>query len=80
MFSGVVITAEGSHGRAHQPGLYRKAAACWVLEFLVDLLPQRQSILMANLELAHPVREALCSVFVTAAAVLGGLWTFRKKI
>lgn len=48
-------------------------------EFLLDLLPTGQSILLANLELARPLRGALCSAFIAGAAALGGLWTFRKK-
>lgn len=80
MLSGVVITAEGmTMGEPTPNPDYISGGLRSAYEFLVDLLPSGQSILMANLELAHPVREALCSVFVTAAAILGGLWAFRKK-
>ncbi|WP_418667115.1 ABC transporter permease subunit [Allofournierella sp.] len=80
MLSGVVITAEGmTMGEPVPNPDYISGGARAACEFLLDLLPTGQSILLANLELAHPVREALCSLFLTAAAVIAGLWTFRKK-
>ena len=80
MFSGVIITAEGmSMGEPTPNPDYISGGVRAAYEFLLDLLPTGQSILLANLELARPLREALCSAFIAGAAALGGLWTFRKK-
>lgn len=81
LLSGVVITAEGGMTMAEpspNPD-YISGSVRSLYEFFLDFLPTGQGILMANLELAHLLRAALSSVFIAAAAALGGIALFCKK-
>lgn len=80
MLSGVVITSEGMQLSEPAPNPdYISGGIRAAYEFFLDLLPTGQSILLANLELARPVRMALCSLLLTAGTACGGCLMFCKK-
>lgn len=80
MYSGVIITAEGMEMGEPKPNpFYISGSLRQLYQFIVDFLPTGQGILMANLELAHPLRMALSSLAIIAATTLGGIALFRKK-
>ena len=80
MSSGIIMTAEGMRMSEPSPnpdyisGNLRKA-----YEFVLDLLPTGQGILMANVEIARPLRMGLCSAAISALVTLCGLVMFGKK-
>jgi len=59
--------------------LYLTGTVRTALEWLLDLLPTGQAILMADAVIEHPFREALLSLALTALVTWGGVWLFRKK-
>ena len=80
MTNNVVITENGMEMGAPQPNPdYLSGTKRAVYEFVNDLLPTGQGAQMAYLKIAHPVRMALCSVFLTVTITGGGLWAFRRK-
>lgn len=50
-----------------------------IYQFLADFLPTGQCIQMFDLNLAHPLRMILSSLFIAAAATAGGVFLFGKK-
>lgn len=81
MSGGVMVTEEGTVEMmepAPNPG-YVSGVTREVCEFVLELLPSGQGILIANLEVVRPVRMILCSVFLTGVMTFGGIWVFRKK-
>lgn len=82
MYSGMHITAEGLQVGDPEPNpSYIGGTVRTVYEFLLDLLPTGQGMQMANLEAANPLRMALCSAGIFAAAALcGGLLFHRKDL
>ncbi len=80
MSSGIIMTAEGMRMSEPSPnpdyigGNLRNA-----YEFVLDLLPTGQGILMTNVEIARPLRMGLCSVTITVIMTLCGLILFDKK-
>lgn len=55
-------------------GMMRK-----VYEWILDFLPTGQGILMANVEIVHPFREIICSIFITLCTTAVGVFAFCKK-
>lgn len=79
-YSGIMITSEGM--QMSEPSLnpdYLTGTARTVYEWLLDILPTGQSILLSNLETARPLRQMISSVAVTVLSVLCGMLVFRKK-
>lgn len=58
---------------------YVSGTARTVYELLLDLLPTGQSILLANLETSHPLRQLALSTALLAVTTVGGVAVFRKK-
>lgn len=80
LFSGVVITSGGMQMGEPSPNpSYIGGSLRKIYEFLLDFLPTGQGILMANTEIAHPLRMALSSAGITGAVTLAGLFFFRRK-
>ena len=50
-----------------------------IYEFMVDFLPTGQSCSLQDIQLDHPLRMLLSSVFITAAVTTGGMRLFRHK-
>lgn len=80
LYSGVVMTADGMQMGDPAPNpAYIGGALRKVYEFLLDLLPTGQGILLANSDAARPLRMALCSAALTLAVTTGGAALFRRK-
>ena len=80
MFSGVVMTAQGIQMGDPVPNPdYLRGGARVFCEILLELLPTGQGILLANLEIAHPLRMALFSLGTIAACTGAGMFAFRQK-
>lgn len=47
--------------------------------FMMDFLPSGQTILMANSEVANPIRMLLSSISIICATNIGGICLFRRK-
>lgn len=79
-YSGMMMTVNGLEAMDPEPNpAYVGGAMRGVYEFLVDLLPQGQAILMADTELAHPLRAGICSAALVLVVNLAGLILFGKK-
>lgn len=80
MESGLIITAAGMEWGEPTPNLrYVGGLLRQVFEGILNVLPTGQMVLLADMAVAHPVRDIIASAAVTAAAVLTGLALFRKK-
>ena len=80
MYSGMVMTAQGMEMSEPTPNPdYLSGSARTVCEVLLELLPTGQGILLANLEIAHPLRMALFSLLIIGCAVGAGIFVFRRK-
>lgn len=78
--SGVMITAAGMQMSDPSPNPnYVSGTFRTFLEWLVNALPTGQAILTANLEIARPVQNILCSAVITLCTTVGGIFAFRKK-
>ncbi len=80
MVSGVQITQNGLDMTEPAPnpnyitGLRRE-----IYDFAVDFLPTGQGLRMWQLEIAHPVRMIVSSLFITVVTTAGGVFAFKKK-
>ena len=80
MESGLIITAAGMEWGEPTPNLrYVGGLLRQVFEGILNVLPTGQMVLLADMAVAHPVRDIIASAAVTAAAVLTGIALFRKK-
>lgn len=80
LISGVEITAEGIQMADPSPNpLYIARPARTVYEWLLDILPTGQGILMTNVEITHPLRDMLSSIAIAIATTMFGVVSFRKK-
>lgn len=80
LMSGVVMTEEGLQMSDPSPNpSYIGGNLRVAYEFILEVLPTGQGILLANLEAANPLRMSLCSVFLAAAVTFGGILIFRRK-
>lgn len=78
--SSIMMTANGIEMLDPEPNpLYLSGAARQVAEFLRDLLPTGQAILMSDAVIEHPLRQILCSIGLTALVTAGGVLCFRRK-
>ena len=50
-----------------------------ICQFVLDVLPTGQGILMAEVTIEHPVRELISSLVLTGAALAGGILHFSRK-
>lgn len=80
MQSSIMMTANGIEMLDPEPNpLYLSGAARQVAEFLRDLLPTGQAILMSDAAIEHPLRQILCSISLTGLVTAGGVLCFRRK-
>lgn len=80
MQSSIMMTANGIEMLDPEPNpLYISGLARQVAEFLRDLLPTGQAILMSDAAIAHPLRQILCSIGLTGLVTAGGVLCFRRK-
>lgn len=80
MLNNIVITENGMQMADSTPNPnYLTGTVRTVYEWILDLLPTGQSILMSGLEIAHPFREMLLSALVTLSTVGAGLAAFKRK-
>lgn len=79
-YTGLFITVDGTPMYDPQPNPRYVSGAMRVLfEWIVDILPTGQGILMANLEIIHPIREMICSALIALGTTFIGIIAFRKK-
>ncbi len=50
-----------------------------IFEFIVDLTPEGQSVLIADLSAARPLRMVICSCCVIVLSIIIGLFFFKRK-
>lgn len=81
MVSGVVITAENGVqlGDPEPNPDYISGMRRAVYAFMVDLLPTGQSITLADLGVAHPVRMLGCSFYILLGTTLYGTFLFQRR-
>lgn len=80
METGLIITAAGMEWGDPTPNSrYVGGTLRLVYEWAMDILPTGQMVLLADMAAAHPVRNLLASMAVTAGSALAGLALFRKK-
>lgn len=80
MISGVQITQNGLDMTEPAPNPnYITGAEREICDFIVDFLPTGQGLRMWMLEITHPVRMLLSSLFITVAMTAGGIAAFQKK-
>ena len=80
MISGVQITQNGLDMTEPTPNPnYVAGAKRELCDLIVDFLPTGQGLRMWMLEIAHPIRMILSSLFLTAAVTAGGIAAFQKK-
>ncbi len=80
MVSGVQITQNGLDLTEPAPNPnYVTGMKREIYDFIVDFLPTGQGLRMWQLEIAHPVRMILSSLFITAVTTAGGMLAFKRK-
>lgn len=80
MISGVQITQNGLDMTEPTPNPnYIAGTEREICDLIVDFLPTGQGLRMWMLEITHPVRMILSSLFLTAAVTAGGIAAFQKK-
>lgn len=80
MISGVLITQNGLEMAEPSPNPnYITGVKREIYDFLVDFLPTGQGLRLLRLEITHPVRMLVSSLFITVTATAGGLAAFKKK-
>lgn len=80
MVSGVQITANGLEMSDPAPNpAYISGTTRTIYEFIIDFLPTGQGLRMWQLELLHPIRMMISSVFITLFATSGGAFIFKRK-
>ena len=80
MISGVQITQNGLDMTEPSPNPnYVTGMRREIYDFIVDFLPTGQGLRMWQLEVIHPVRMIVSSLFITVAATAGGMLAFKKK-
>lgn len=78
--SGVMMTVNGMETLDAAPNPdYVSGAFRTFLEWVVNILPTGQSILMSNMDLSHPVQDIICSTLIALGTTLGGILAFRRK-
>ncbi len=81
MTSGVILSVDGVMQPAPpEPNPhYIDGFARDILEFLVDLTPEGQSVLIADLNADRPLRMVICSCCVIVLSIIIGLLFFKRK-
>ena len=80
MISGVQITQNGLDMTEPSPNPnYVTGMRREIYDFIVDFLPTGQGLRMWQLEIAHPVRMIVSSLFITVVTTAGGMLAFTKK-
>lgn len=80
MTSGVAITANGMEMSEPTPNpKYISGATREIYDFLIDFLPTGQGLRMWQLEISHPIRMLLSSVFIAVSTTVGGIFIFKRK-
>lgn len=79
--SGMMMTVDGTIQMSDpEPNpLYISGAARTVWEWILNIIPTGQGILMANHEIAHPIIELVGSALITISTTLLGIFAFRRK-
>lgn len=80
MIDGMIMTVEGMqwsdpHPNPQYIGGWQRAAYL----FIMDFLPAGQGIQLSNMDIAHPLRMALCSIFITVITTFEGAAAFRRR-
>lgn len=80
MISGIVMTGNGMEMGEPSPNpLYVSGTARAIMEWLLNALPTGQAILMANLEITHPLQNIFCSVCIAIGTTACGIVAFYRK-
>ena len=80
MISGVQIIQNGLDMTKPSPNPnYVTGMRREIYDFIVDFLPTGQGLRMWQLEVIHPVRMVVSSLFITVVATAGGMFAFRRK-
>ena len=80
MINGIQITQNGIEMAESSPNPnYITGVKRDIYSFLVDFLPTGQGIRLWQLEVTHPIRMLVSSLFWTVAVTAGGLSAFKKK-
>lgn len=81
MASGVIVTAEGGMQLSEpEPNPdYISGTRRAVYAFMADFLPTGQSITLADLAVAHPVRMLGCSLYILLGTTLYGTFLFQRR-
>lgn len=80
MISGVLITQNGLEMAEPSPNPnYITGVKREIYDFIIDFLPTGQGLRLLRLEITHPVRMLVSSLFITVTATAGGLAAFKKK-
>lgn len=79
--TGVIITAENGVqlGDSQPNPNYVTGLKRSVYEFFIDFVPSGQSIQLADLSVAHPVRMLLSSLYILLGTTLYGTFIFQRK-
>lgn len=79
-YSGIRITANGMQMGDSTPNPNHITGSKRVVyQFILDVLPTGQGILMANLELAHFVTSIIASICISVSTIIVGIFAFNKK-
>lgn len=79
-YSGVIITSEGMQMGDPTPNPnYITGSKRAVYQFVLDVLPTGQAIMMANLELTHFLTSIIASLCISITTVTVGVFAFNKK-
>lgn len=80
MLSDIVITSQGMEIGDPLPNPhYISGSMRNIYQGLLEFLPSGQGISLWQLEVVHPLRMLASSLFITAAANLGGVLLFKRK-
>lgn len=80
MISGVQLTIDGLEMTEPAPNpKYVAGMTREIYDFIVDFLPTGQGLKMWQLEITHPVRMLVSSLFITVTTTTGGILVFQKK-
>lgn len=80
LIDGLIMTVDGLKMSDPQPNpQYIGGFQRTVYQFIIDLFPTGQGIQLSDMSVAHPLRMAICSIFVTIITTFEGTAAFRRK-
>ena len=80
LYSGVEATMEGIQMTDPSPNPdYLSGTFRTIYEWILDILPTGQGLMMANVEIVHPLRNMLSSIVIAMTTTIFGVVSFQKK-